>query len=75
MTPPTASARWRRIGGAAVAVGLMTVVLAVARPATDVIRFRLPVTSAAEWAKLGETGIVLTIVSDRAASTVRRPRP
>jgi DsbC/DsbD-like thiol-disulfide interchange protein len=48
---------------------------AVARPATDVIRFRLPVTSAAEWAKLGETGIVLTIVSDRGASTVRRPRP
>jgi hypothetical protein len=48
---------------------------AVARPATDVIRFRLPVTSAAEWAKLGETGIVLTIVADRGASTVRRPRP
>ena len=48
---------------------------AVARPAPDVIRFRLPVTSAAEWAKLGETGLVLTIVSDQGASTVRRARP
>jgi DsbC/DsbD-like thiol-disulfide interchange protein len=48
---------------------------AVARPATDVIRFRLPITSEAEWAKLGDTGLVLTIISDRGASTVRRARP
>ena len=47
----------------------------VARPSPDLIRFRLPVADAAEWTKLGETDLVLTIVSDNGSSTVRRQRP
>jgi hypothetical protein len=49
---------------------------AVARPSPEIVRFRLPVEDAAEWAKLGETGLVLTMVSETGpSSTARRPRP
>lgn len=48
---------------------------AVASPSPEIIRFRLPIADAAEWAKLGETGLALTMVSPSAASTARHPRP
>jgi DsbC/DsbD-like thiol-disulfide interchange protein len=47
----------------------------VTTPSPGLIRFRLPIADAAEWDKLGETGLRLTMVSKRGASTVERPRP
>ena len=47
----------------------------IARPSPEITRFRLPIEDDAEWAKLGETGLALTMVSKTAASTARRPRP
>jgi len=47
----------------------------IARPSPDITRFRLPIEDGAEWAKLGETGVALTMTSKTAASTARRPRP
>ena len=48
---------------------------AVAEPSPEIIRYRIEVTDKEQWRDLAKNGIILTIVSDAAASEVRTPRP
>lgn len=48
---------------------------AVGNPAPDTIRYQVVVKHAEQWRELANKGLIVTIVSDAAASEVRAPRP
>ncbi|MFT7575587.1 MAG: DsbC/DsbD-like thiol-disulfide interchange protein [Alphaproteobacteria bacterium] len=47
----------------------------VAKPSPDTIRYKVVVDDDGQWRELGKTGLLLTIVSNAAASETRVPRP
>ena len=48
---------------------------AVGKPSADTIRYRIEVRDEAEWRELAKKGMILTVVSDAAASEIRTPLP
>ncbi len=48
---------------------------AVGQPSANIIRYRVDVRDKAQWRDLAKKGMILTVVSDAAASEIRTPRP